>query len=95
MKAGKALKRLHRKALIGNRSISLKQLARELLREGREEETIAVATWHLNKSPVQRRLDKEDRLRRKGGVIELQRSATRTAKRKRSGGTPKTGTAGK
>lgn len=89
MKAGKVLKRLHRKAIIGNRFISLKQLARELIVEGREEEKLAVESWRLNKSPAQRKSDKEDRRKRKGGIIELQRQATRTAKRKRGAGTPK------
>ena len=84
MKAGQVLKRLHRKALIGNRCVSLKQFARELLSEGREEEKLAVDSWRLNKSPVQRRLDKEDRLKRKGGIIQLQRMATKSARSKKS-----------
>jgi len=83
MKASKVLKRLHRKALIGNRFVSLKQLARELMVEGDEDEKLAVDSWRLNKSPAQRNLDKEDRWKRKGGIITLQRSATRTARSKR------------
>lgn len=86
MRAGKALKRLHKKALRGNRSISLKELSRELSKTGSEDEKLIVDGWHLNKGPTQRQLDKEERRKRKGGLIELQRSATHAAKRKRSSG---------
>lgn len=86
MKASKHLKRLHRKAVRGNLDVSFKQFVRELASSGSEDDKVAADSWRLNKGPTQRRLDKEDRKKRKGAIIEVQRQATRTAKRKRSGG---------
>lgn len=86
MTPGTFLKNLHRKALVGNLRIAFKQFVRDLKQNGTEEEKLMVDRWILNKGPTQRRLDKESRKSRKGALIEMQRNATRNAKRKRSGG---------
>lgn len=86
MSAATSLKRLHRKALTGNRRVSLKDFARELLKEGSDDEKTFVDGWFLNKGPTRRLIDKKDRQSRKGAMIEVQRSATRAAKRKRAAG---------
>ena len=91
MKVSKVLKRLHRKAVLGNRFISLKQFVRELAKEGNEEDKLNVDRWKLNKTPMQRNIDKEDRQKRKGAVLSQIRTATHTAKRKRSQGGDKGG----
>jgi len=86
MSAATSLKHLHRQALRGNRDVSLKNFARELIKDGSDEDKAIARQWFLNKGPTQRRQDKKDRWARKGGRIELERNATHAAKRKKSQG---------